>query len=75
MVDVAIDQGGCFETSVPTTFDNPVFFVEGVIQYCVANIPSAVSRTASFALTNATLQYVLKLANMGYEKALTQDTL
>jgi alanine dehydrogenase len=73
MVDVAIDQGGCFETSVPTTFDNPIFLVDGIIQYCVANMPSCVSRTASFALTNATSPYVLKLANLGGEKALEQD--
>ena len=73
MVDVAIDQGGCFETSVPTTFDNPVFLVDGVIQYCVANIPSCVSRTASFALTVATFPYILKLANLGYKNALEQD--
>ena len=74
MVDVAIDQGGCFETSVPTTFDNPVFLVEGVIQYCVANLPACVPRTSSLALTNSTLPYVLKLANMGVIKALDQDT-
>ncbi len=73
MVDVAIDQGGCFETSVPTSFDNPVFLVDGVIQYCVANMPGCVSRTSSFALTNATFPYILKLANLGYEKALSQD--
>ena len=73
MVDVAIDQGGCFETSVPTTFDNPIFLVEGVIQYCVANLPACVSRTSSFALTNATLPYVLELANLGVTRALEQD--
>jgi len=74
IVDVAIDQGGCFETSVPTSFDDPVFVVEGVIHYCVANIPSCVSRTATFALTNATFPYVLKLANMGLNEALDQDS-
>lgn len=73
MVDVAIDQGGCFETSVPTTFDNPIFYLDGVIQYCVANMPGCVSRTSSFALTSATFPYILKLANMGYEEALHQD--
>lgn len=73
MVDVAIDQGGCFETSVPTTFDTPVFLVEGVIQYCVANLPACVPRTSSFALTNSTLPYVLKLADLGLEKALEMD--
>jgi alanine dehydrogenase len=73
MVDVAIDQGGCFETSVPTSFENPVFVVEGVIQYCVANMPACVARTSTFALTNATSPYALNLANIGYEKALARD--
>lgn len=73
MVDVAIDQGGCFETSRATSFDAPVFLVEGVIQYCVANMPGCVARTSTFALTNATLSYVLKLANCGYEKALKEN--
>ncbi len=73
MVDVAIDQGGCFETSVPTCFDDPVFMIDGVIQYCVANMPGCVARTSTFALTNATLPYALKLANLGYEKALEND--
>jgi alanine dehydrogenase len=73
MVDVAIDQGGCFETSKATCFDDPVFLVDGVIQYCVANMPGSVARTSTFALTNATLPYVLKLANAGYEKALSDD--
>jgi alanine dehydrogenase len=73
MVDVAIDQGGCFETSVATSFDNPTFLIDGVIQYCVANMPGCVARTSTFALTNATLPYVLKLANMGYKKALQDD--
>ncbi|KAA6304253.1 Alanine dehydrogenase, partial [termite gut metagenome] len=59
MVDVAIDQGGCFETSRPTTHKDPVFTVEGVIQYCVANMPGAVARTSTLALTNATLPYAL----------------
>jgi alanine dehydrogenase len=73
MVDVAIDQGGCFETSVPTSFANPTFLVDGIIQYCVANIPASVARTSTFALTNATFPYALKLANIGYEAALKQD--
>jgi alanine dehydrogenase len=73
MVDVAIDQGGCFETSVPTSFDKPTFLIDGVTQYCVANMPGCVSRTSSFALTNATFPYVLKLANLGYEKAISKD--
>ena len=73
MVDVAIDQGGCFETSVPTSFNDPVFKVDGVIQYCVPNLPGCVARTSTFALTNATFPYVLKLANIGYKEALNQD--
>lgn len=73
VVDVAVDQGGCFETSVPTTHDNPVFTVDGVIHYCVANMPAVVSRSSTFALTNATLPYVLKLADLGYEEALRTD--
>jgi alanine dehydrogenase len=73
LVDVAIDQGGCCETSRPTTHDNPVFYVDGVLHYCVENMPSAVSRSATFALTNATFPYVLKLAEMGYREALQTD--
>jgi alanine dehydrogenase len=69
MVDVAIDQGGCFETSHPTTFEDPVFLVDGVIQYCVANLPGCVARTSTFALTGATLPYILELAEFGYRKA------
>ncbi len=73
LVDIAIDQGGCFETSHPTTHDDPVFEVDGVIHYCVANMPGAVARTSTFALNNATLPYVLKLANMGADAALAAD--
>ena len=73
IVDVAIDQGGCFETSVPTTHENPVFEVDRVIHYCVANMPAAVSRTSTFALTNVTLPYVLKLADLGYAEAMRTD--
>ncbi|MDB5698921.1 MAG: alanine dehydrogenase [Alphaproteobacteria bacterium] len=73
VVDIAIDQGGCFETSHPTTHDDPVFEVEGVIHYCVANMPGAVARTSAFALNNATLPFVMKLANLGAEKALKAD--
>jgi alanine dehydrogenase len=69
LVDVAIDQGGCFETSVPTTHANPVYQVEGVQHYCVANIPGAVPFTSTLALTNATLPYAVKLANLGWETA------
>lgn len=73
MVDVAIDQGGCFETSHPTTHADPVYDVEGIIHYCVANIPGAVPQTSTLALTNATLPYVLRLADMGWEKACDAD--
>lgn len=73
MVDIAIDQGGCFETSHPTTHDDPVFVEEGVIHYCVANMPGAVARTSAFALNNATLPFALRLANLGAEAALKAD--
>jgi alanine dehydrogenase len=69
LVDVAIDQGGCFETSRPTTHASPVYEVEGIIHYCVANIPGAVPMTSTAALTNATLPYALSLANLGWEEA------
>ncbi|MDR2840053.1 MAG: alanine dehydrogenase [Paludibacter sp.] len=69
LVDVAIDQGGCFETSHPTTHANPIYEVDGVIHYCVANIPGAVPYTSTLALTNATLPYAVKLANLGWERA------
>lgn len=74
IVDVAIDQGGCIETSVPCTFDNQTFTVEGVIHCCLPNMPSAVAQTATFALTNATLPYALKLADLGYKQALLSDS-
>ncbi|HJQ18471.1 MAG TPA: alanine dehydrogenase [Dongiaceae bacterium] len=73
VVDIAIDQGGCFETSRPTTHDDPVFTEEGVIHYCVANMPGAVARTSAFALNNATLPFVLKLADLGVAKAMKAD--
>ena len=73
LVDIAIDQGGCFETSRPTTHENPVFEVEGVIHYCVANMPGAVARTSAFALNNATLPFAVRLANMGAEAAMAAD--
>lgn len=73
LVDIAIDQGGCFETSHPTTHADPVFEVDGVIHYCVANMPGAVARTSAFALNNATLPFALKLANLGAEEAMRQD--
>jgi alanine dehydrogenase len=74
IVDVAVDQGGCIETTHPTTHSNPTFYVEGVLHYCVANMPGAVPRTSTFALTNATLPYALKLANKGFFAAIAADT-
>ena len=73
VVDVAIDQGGCIETSRPTTHSEPTFIVDDVVHYCVANIPGAVPRTSTFALNNATLPHVLTLANKGYRQALLDD--
>jgi alanine dehydrogenase len=73
LVDVAIDQGGCFETSRPTTHDDPVFLVDGVVHYCVANMPGAVPRTSTYALNHATLPYVLELASQGVDDALRSD--
>lgn len=73
IVDVAIDQGGCVETSHPTTHSNPVFQKHGIIHYCVTNIPGAVGMTSTYALANATLPYVLKLARMGIRGALKAD--
>ncbi|NIJ20507.1 alanine dehydrogenase [Sphingomonas naasensis] len=73
LVDIAIDQGGCFETSKPTTHDDPVYEIDGVIHYCVANMPGAVARTSAFALNNATLPFVLRLANLGAEAAMKAD--
>ena len=71
VVDVAIDQGGCFETSHATTHTEPVYFVDGVLHYCVSNMPAAVPHTSTFALTNATFPYLLELANHGLEGACT----
>jgi alanine dehydrogenase len=73
LVDVAIDQGGCFETSKATTHQEPTYEVDGIIHYCVANMPGGVARTSTFALTNATLPYVIQLANKGYKQALLDD--
>jgi alanine dehydrogenase len=70
LVDVSIDQGGCFETSRPTTHSDPTFQVDDVTHYCVTNMPGAVPVTATYALTNATLPYVLKLADLGVQRAL-----
>ncbi|HXL80275.1 MAG TPA: alanine dehydrogenase [Pyrinomonadaceae bacterium] len=73
IVDVAVDQGGCIETTHPTTHSNPTYYVEGVLHYCVANMPGAVPRTSTFALTNATLPYAIKLANLGFLDAIRSD--
>ena len=73
LVDVAIDQGGCFETSVPTTHADPTYIVDGIVHYCVANMPGAVARTSTYALNNATLPYVLRLADLGWRQALRAD--
>jgi alanine dehydrogenase len=73
LVDVSIDQGGCFETSKPTTHTDPVYEVDGVTHYCVANMPGAVPVTSTFALTNATLPYVLALADLGLKDAIARD--
>ena len=74
LVDVAIDQGGCFETSKPTTHSNPIYTVDGVVHYCVANMPGAVPKTSTLALTNATLPYAVEIANKGWEKAMKENT-
>jgi len=73
LVDVAIDQGGCAETSRPTTHSKPTYLVDGVIHYCVTNVPGAVPRTSTYALTNQTFPYALKLADMGFVEAVTTD--
>jgi len=73
LVDVAIDQGGCFETSKATTHGEPIYTVEGVVHYCVANMPGAVSKTSTLALTNATLPYAVEIANKGWEKAMQEN--
>ncbi len=74
IVDVAIDQGGCIETSRPTTHANPTYVVDGVVHYCVTNMPGAVGRTSTIALCNATMPYAVKIANKGYETAAAEDT-
>ncbi|MBM5572123.1 MULTISPECIES: alanine dehydrogenase [Deefgea] len=73
LVDVAIDQGGCFETSHPTTHESPTYVVDNIIHYCVANMPGGVARTATLALTNATMPFVLAIANKGWQRALNDD--
>jgi alanine dehydrogenase len=69
MVDVAVDQGGCFETTKPTTHEDPIYIIDDVVHYCVANMPGAVPYTSTIALTNATLPYAIQLANNGWKKA------
>ena len=73
IVDVSVDQGGCFETTHPTTHENPTYIEEGIVHYCVSNIPGAFPRTSTFALTNATFPYVLQMADKGYEKAMAEN--
>jgi len=73
MVDVAIDQGGCFETSKATTHDDPIYEVDDVVHYCVANMPGAVPHTSTMGLTNVTLPYAVQIANKGWKKALNDD--
>ena len=73
MVDVAVDQGGCFETTKPTTHDDPTFIIDGIVHYCVANMPGAVPYTSTLALTNATLPYAIKLAEKGWKQACRED--
>lgn len=73
LVDVAIDQGGCFETSKPTTHGEPTYVIEGVVHYCVANMPGAVAKTSTLALTNATLPYAVQIANKGWQKAMAEN--
>ena len=73
IVDVAIDQGGCFETSKPTTHNKPTYIVDGVVHYCVANMPGAVSRTSTSALCNATMPFIIALADNGYVTAMKNN--
>ncbi len=73
IVDVSVDQGGCIETTRPTSHDDPIYEVDGIVHYCVANMPGAVARTSTFALTNTTFPYCLKMANMGYREAMRSD--
>jgi len=73
LVDVAVDQGGCIETTKATTHEDPTYVIDDVVHYCVANMPGAVPYTSTLALTNVTLPYVLKLANLGWRNALSKD--
>jgi len=74
IVDISVDQGGCVETTHPTTHDEPTFIEEGIVHYCVANIPGAVPRTSSYALANATFPYLLEIADKGYAKAARENS-
>src|SRR5438132_12092791 len=74
IVDVGVDQGGCCETIRPTTHASPTYIVDGIVHYGVANMPGAVGRTSTFALTNATMPYVMRLANQGWRKAVGADS-
>jgi len=73
LVDVAIDQGGCFETSRPTTHSDPIYTIDGIVHYCVANMPGAVAKTSTLALTNATLPYAVEIANKGWKRAMAEN--
>jgi alanine dehydrogenase len=73
LVDVSVDQGGCFETTRATTHDDPIYVVDGVVHYCVANMPGAVPKTSTVALTNATLPYAVEIANKGWKKAMQEN--
>ena len=73
IVDISVDQGGCAETTRPTTHEDPIYVEEGVVHYCVANMPGAVPRTSTIALTNATFTYVLAIADKGWQKAMKGD--
>jgi alanine dehydrogenase len=73
IVDISIDQGGCVATARPTTYDAPIYVEEGVVHYCVTNMPGGCARTATLALTQATMKYALKIADLGYERACRED--
>ena len=73
MVDVAIDQGGCFESSLATTHDNPIYSEKGIVHYCVANMPGAVPNTSTLALSHATMPFIIELANKGWKKACLEN--
>ena len=73
VVDISVDQGGCFETTRPTTHENPTYLEEGIVHYCVTNIPGAFPRTSTIALTNATFPYILQIADKGFERAMEEN--